>query len=102
MTVSIVLFQRFDNGEHLSDFMHELKARVQDVHQYADNVVFAKHEGSSRDLFEVLKTALPVGRLGEVLVITAEGIQDTSWITNGATFDWLNAALPNWDTSKRV
>lgn len=95
MTVSIVFFDAFKNDQHLGDFMDELESQTSSYHRYGDSVIFAAHEGSSRDLFDALKAATP-GRIGELVVIEAKDIQDTSWATNGATFEWLNGAMPNY------
>ena len=95
MTVSIVIFEAFKNDQHLGDFMDTLGSQTSSYHSYGDNVIFAAHEGSSRDLFDALKAATP-GRNGGLVVIEAKDIQDSSWSVDGNTFDWLNEALPNY------
>lgn len=95
MTVSVIVFEPFKNDEKWAGFQHELESMSQSHHRFADNVIFATHEGSPRDFFDALSSATP-GDVTNLVVIEAKGVQDTTWRANGATFDWLNEALPNY------
>lgn len=97
MTVSVILFAPFKNDEKFADFVMELESRTQSYHRFADNVIFATHEGSTRDLYDALAAA-GRGDVTELVVIEANRAQDSSWRANGATFHWLNEALPNHDS----
>ncbi|MBB4728284.1 hypothetical protein [Xanthomonas arboricola] len=95
MTVSVIVFEPFKNDEKWAGFQHELESKSQSHHRFADNVIFATHEGSSRDFFDALSSATR-GDVTDLVVIEAKGVQDTTWRANGVTFDWLNEALPNY------
>lgn len=93
MTVSVIVFEPFKNDDKLAGFEHELELRTESHHRFADNVIFAKHEGSTRALFDALKAA---GQMTGLVLIEAKEVQDSSWIVDGQAFDWLNGALPNY------
>ncbi|WP_329888284.1 hypothetical protein [Stenotrophomonas sepilia] len=93
MTVSVIVFEPFKNDDKLAGFEHELELRAESHHRFADNVIFAKHVGSTRDLYEALKAA---GKMTGLVLIEAKEVQDGSWIVDGQAFDWLNDALPNY------
>lgn len=101
MTVSVVVFEPFKNDDKLGAFRHELESRCQSHHRFAENVIFAIHEGSSRDFFDALNAATR-GGVTDLVVIEAKGVQDTSWRANGSTFDWLSEALPNHEFQRTV
>ncbi|MDT3430172.1 hypothetical protein ROV94_04650 [Stenotrophomonas maltophilia] len=101
MTVSVITFEPFKNDHKWADFEDELQKRTQSIHRFADNVIFAIHEGSSRDLFDAL-TAAARGSVGDLVVIEAKGVQDNSWRGNARTFDWLNEALPDHEFQREV
>jgi len=101
MTVSVITFEPFKNDDKWADFEHELQTRTQSHHRFADNVIFATHEGSSRDLFDALN-AVAKGAMGDLVVIEAKGVHDSSWRGNARTFDWLNKALPDHEFQREV
>ncbi len=93
MTVSVIVIEPIKNDEKLAGFEQEL-GKVSHFHCFAENVYFASHDGSSRDLFDHLRSAVPEVTT-ELVVIEAKDVQDNSWRVNGRTFDWLNEALPD-------
>ncbi len=93
MTVSVIIFQPFKNDDKLAGFEHELEMRTESHHRFADNVIFAKHQGTTRDLYDALKAA---GQMTGLVLIEAKEVQDSSWVVEGQAFDWLNSALPNY------
>jgi len=95
MTVSVIVFEPFKNDDKLAGFEHELELRTESHHRFADNVIFAKHEGSTRGLFDALKAAGQM--IGGLVLIEAKNVQDSTWAVDRQTFDWLNAALPNYE-----
>jgi len=101
MTVSVITFEPFKNDDKWATFQDELESRAQSIHRFADNVLFATHEGSARDLFDALNAATR-GEMNNLVVIEAKGVQDTTWRGDARTFDWLNEALPNHEFQREV
>lgn len=95
MTVSVIVFEPFKNDDKKAGFERELELRTQSHHRFADNVIFAKHDGSTRDLYEAIKAAGQM--IGGLVLIEAKNVQDSTWAVDRQTFDWLNAALPNYE-----
>lgn len=49
----------------------------------------------TRGLFDALKAAGQM--IGGLVLIEAKNVQDSTWAVDRQTFDWLNAALPNYE-----